>query len=382
MKKTVLKSFDYLRSLLPTPPSSVKKASRDNDEKVLEQAPSAKFDSQEPSSTPYSRFKAKRASKLQNIPPRLATLAIKYRIPSSDMVAYLKSKGFTSVNESSLLSLDEFNHVNMKFIAPKINQRPEFKKIKIDLEKCRVDKSSGDKTLLEYSFFELPSSRSDELSKVAEYISFPGLESFSSNFSDDQAIRICSKMSNSFVRSLCTKVNGTDGKKALYQIHYIANKALRLFGEKILTFIMNLRALEFSTNGSIEIVNFREVLPDFPLITVESDDGSFFISFFLQKDKKKNKLSSSVKLHSKEGGEVMGEIDENGIITARLQKFYPRIKLYCKILKDQSMQIFSGVETGKCEVCGHILTSSASCKIGIGPVCAEKLGLDQSLYNF
>lgn len=298
------------------------------------------------------------------------------------MIAYLRSKGFTSVNDSSLLSMDEFNHINIRFISPKINQRPELKKITIDLGKCRADESLEDKTVLKPSFFELPNSGSNEFSKAIKYISFRGLESFNSNFTDEQAIRICSKMSNSFVRSLCANVGGDDSGKVLYQIHYIANKALQLFGGKILTFIMNLRALSFSANGSIEIVNFREVLPDFPLITVESDDGSFFISFFLQKDKKKNRLSSSVKLHSREGGEIVGEIDENGIITARLQKFYPKIRLYCKILKDQSMQIFSGVETGKCEVCGHILTSSASCKIGIGPVCAEKLGLDQALYNF
>ena len=382
MKKTILKSFDDLKSLLPAPKPTVNKASKDNDKKVSAQSPLLKVDLEKSPSTPYSRFKAKRDQQLHSLAPRVSKLAIKYRIQSSDMIAYLNSKGFISINENSLLSLDEFNLINLKFISPKIIQRPEFRRIKIDLEKCRVDKMLGTDSVIAFSKFELLSLSSDEFIKANEYISYPGFESFNSNFSDEQAFQICSRMSNPFVRGLCKNFNSVDRLKQLYQIHYIANKALRLFGGKILNFIMNLRALEFSTNGSVEIVNFREVLPDFPLITVESDEGSFFISFFLQRDKKKNKLSSSVKLHSRDSGEVVGDIDENGVITARLQKFYPKIKLYCKILKDQSMQIFSGVETGKCEVCGHILTSPTSCKIGIGPICAEKLGLDQSLYNF
>jgi hypothetical protein len=372
MKKTILKSLNDLKSLLPSPPPVLTKV-HTNSKKVSSPSSFAKSDVEEALSTPYSRFKAKRALKSKKLAPRIATLALKFRIPSSEMIIFLKQRGFISANENSLLNLNEFNLIHIKFIAPRLDQRPELRKIEVDLEKCRIDLAK----------LELLSLESDEFNKNTLYVAYPGFESFNSNFSDDQAIRICSKMSNSFVRSLCKNVHGPDKMRTLYQIHYISNKALNLFGTKILTFIMNLRALEFNTNGSTEITNFREVLPDFPLITIESDEGSFFISFFLMKDKmKKNKLKSSVKLHLKESGEMVGEIDENGIITAKLQKFYPEIKLYCKILKDQSIQIFSGVETGKCEVCGHTLTSSTSCKIGIGPICAERLGLDQSIYHF
>jgi len=74
--------------------------------------------------------------------------------------------------------------------------------------------------------------------------------------------------------------------------------------------------------------------------------------------------------------EFVGAIDKRGYILNKLKYFSPQLALFIDKMENGKYQIFSGVETGKCDICGQPLSDPNSLRIGIGPICAKNLGYE------
>lgn len=214
-------------------------------------------------------------------------------------------------------------------------------------------------------------------------ITFNGLPPIRTHFTDEQAIGICSKMSSSFTRNLCRQLSNPreNRKKILYQLHYIANKALNIYGGKMLTFIYQLRNLNFKNTTAIEVQTYSKVIPDFPLISFDVGQDSFCISFFA-KQIRPNKIIPDIRLFTSRSFEEIGLIDEEGYIFYKLSKFKPRLTLFFESLKEGKFEIRAGVESGYCQRCNRELTHPLSLRIGFGPDCAKMANIDALLYKF
>ncbi|RAK62013.1 hypothetical protein DLM85_24575 [Hymenobacter edaphi] len=92
-----------------------------------------------------------------------------------------------------------------------------------------------------------------------------------SHFTDEQAIIICSKMADSYARSLVVyyrQLSDTESIQASiyrYQLHYLAEKARRHYGGHILTFLYQLRSLKFSNRQAYTLQ------PDKDLTSIDAD---------------------------------------------------------------------------------------------------------------
>ncbi len=194
-------------------------------------------------------------------------------------------------------------------------------------------------------------------------------------------------MCSSYARSIAEqygKVRLKDDKALiLYQLHFMANKALQIFGGKILTLIYELPSLPFAQKTALEVKTYQQVRPDFPLIsfTFEKQEP-VNIAFFTKLHRTQNTLKSHVILFKHETYEKIGSIDEEGYIRLQLKSFRPRLSLFIDQVNEKNFKIYSGVETGVCERCKLPLSDPQSLRMGIGPVCAKNIGLDRSVYDF
>jgi hypothetical protein len=216
---------------------------------------------------------------------------------------------------------------------------------------------------------------------VRKTIKFGGNAPFVSYFSDEQAANICSKMTDSYPRALADKIGNNKGNELIfYQLHHIANKALQIFGGEVLSFLLSLRRLEFKNFQALELKTYYKVIPDFPIITLKSSSKVFKVAFFATK-RHNGDLYRDVRIFDKENVEI-GFIDEFGRIEAKLERFKPHLGIFYEVTKAGNYELYSGVESGLCEVCQRKLSHPLSIRVGIGPVCAENLRLDRALYNF
>ena len=313
-----------------------------------------------------------------------------YNISTDTLIKYLRGLGYenisitTSLNDEILSQIDkEFQqHKNIKdkirgktevnFITPIENSTSPVLKPKVITEE----------PIYKHQVLHLENNLFTDPKQEIIYKKFPKIESY---FTDNEAINLCNKMTSSFTRDLCGKLNNPKYDKALliYQIHSIANKALWYFGGKILTFIIGLRKLQFRNQTAFEIKHYKNVIPDFPMISFVSDNASFKISFFLKRNKQTNNYRPDIRLYSSKNYEQIGAIDEEGYVISRIEKYRPQINLFYEATRqDNSIKIYSGVETGNCDLCGRQLSHPTSLRIGIGPICAKNIHIDTSIYNY
>ena len=325
-----------------------------------------------------------------------------YNISGDRLLDFLKSKGYKNLNRNSLIDSEALKLVNSQFMRDKIAKDKIRGQTKIEF--VNPNKFHREPVLyLHENIFE----------KIKQQIKFKNYLLQNSNFTDTEAINICSKMSSSFTRSLCRQLHNpkTNRQLILYRLHYIVNKALKLFGGKILTFIYHLRNLQFKNQAANEIKTYNRVIPDFPIISFDIGATSFKISFFLKQNelprrrasgyrskifvfapegrgieplviKKENRLKTDIRLFAPKTYEEIGAIDEEGYVLIKLEKFKPQLSLFYQATKNNTFKIYSGVETGNCEICGRELTHPTSLRIGLGPICARNKKIDSSLYHF
>lgn len=322
--------------------------------------------------------------------PRVFVVCKAYNIADDTLLDFLKSKDYHNLNPNSLLDTDALKLIDQNFQSDKIAKDRVRGKTTIEFINPKVTQSKkqandkqindGEVKLLREPVLHLTH---DLFNRPKQQVSFKGYSTLSSNFSDIEAINICSKMSSSFTRNLCKQLYNPKANRQLiiYQLHHIANKAHKIFGGKILTFIYNLRNLNFKNKTASEIKTYTKVVPYFPIISFDTGSTSFKISFFV-KQIKNDRLKADIRLFAPRTYEQVGIIDEEGCVLTRLEKFKPQLTLFYQATKNNNFKIFSGVETGNCEICGRELSHPISLRIGIGPVCASNNQIDKTLYDF
>lgn len=323
--------------------------------------------------------------------PRVGVLCKAYNISDDTLIDFLHSKGYRDLNLTTLLDENAIRLIQNQFQSDKYakdkvrgNTTLQFTNPKptIPIQKATNIESqqSATKTYRE----PILHLSSNLFNKQKVQVECKGYQTLTSNFQDSQAINICSKMSSSFTRKLCKQLHNSNANRQLilYQIHHIANKALSIFGGKILTFIHGLRNLNFKNQTASEIQTYKKVVPDFPILSFETANAGFKISFFVKQSNKDGKLKSDIRLFAPKTYEEIGAIDEEGYVMAKLEKFKPQLTLFYQATKDNNFKIYSGVETGNCDICGRELSHPVSLRIGIGPICARNKQVDGTLYNF
>lgn len=323
--------------------------------------------------------------------PRVIAVCMAYNIGDETLLDFLKGKGYKNLNKNSLLDAKALDFISKEFESDKSIKdklrgqtaiefidvittiNPKFKSVN-KIEEVAIQTSTEPALYLIDDIF-------NQIKQKILYKNYPILLS---NFSDTEAINICSKMSSSFTRNLCNQVNTSRGKRQLiiYQLHYIANRSRDIFGSKILTFIYGLRNLKFKNQTANEIQIYSKVVPSFPIFSFNSGHSNLKISFFIKQIKKNNKLRADIRIFDSKEFEEIGVIDEDGYVIGKLEKFKPQLTLFHNATKNNSFEIFSGVETGNCEICGRELSHPISLRIGIGPLCAANKQLDRVIYNF
>lgn len=206
-----------------------------------------------------------------------------------------------------------------------------------------------------------------------------------SYFSDIQAQLICSRMSSSYARSIAEQhgkfPQDNNKELLLYQLHFLANKALQVFGGKILTLIYELPPLRFAKKTAVEVRTYKNVRPDFPMISFTTHQMQVNVAFFTKLHRQQNKLKPHVILFKNKTYETIGSLDELGRIRLQLQSFRPQLSMFIDQINEKKFKIYSGVQTGVCDICKRPLREPLSLRIGIGPVCAKNIGLDRSEYD-
>jgi hypothetical protein len=327
--------------------------------------------------------------------PRVSVLCKTYNVSDETLLEFLESKGYYYLNLNSLLDENAVALIQSQFQRDKVvrdkvrgNTTVKFTNSKIPEAVKASDSAKNDRSKSKQN--EVQTFREPVLHLTTNLfrnqkslISYKKMEPIKSNFKDDEAINICSKMSSSFTRNLCKQLNNSKVNRQLilYQIHHIANSALKVFGGKILTFIHGLRNLNFKNKTADEIKTYSKVVPDFPIISFDTGSSSFKISFFV-KQVSKNKLQPDIRLFASKTFEEVGAIDEEGYVLTRLNKFKPQLTLFFQAAKNNNFKIYSGVESGNCDICGRELSHPLSLRVGVGPVCARNNNVDTVLYNF
>jgi hypothetical protein len=310
--------------------------------------------------------------------PRVMAICRAYNISVDTLVAFLKTKSVENISIHSVIDTSILELIDNEFKKDKIAKDRIRGKTEIQF------KSNGNSDVNGMTYREpvlyIERNRFENFRKHVSYQNLPIIESF---FSDFEANTICSKMSSSYSRSICKQLgtHKSEFEKLNYQIHYIANKALGIYGGKLLTFIYELRNMNFACGSSaVEIRTYLKVIPDFPILTIDSGGASFKISFFLKQTRQKS-MVSDVRVFSSKTNQEIGKVDADGCVITRLEDFKPQLRLFYRSLKDRKFSIYSGIESGTCEVCGKELTDPTSLRIGLGPICARGYGLDNKIYN-
>jgi len=317
--------------------------------------------------------------------PRVAAVCKVYNIAEETLFDFLKASGYGILNSNSLLDTQALKFIDQQFQSDKItkdrvrgNTTIDFINPKVDLNNktsnTQQTKETGSRLYRE----PVLHLTNDIFNHIKQSIFLKGYKTLVSNFNDDEAINICSKMSSSLARRLCKQIYNPYSNKqlVLYQIHYIANKTLYIFGSKIMTFIYGLRNLNFKNQTADAIQTYKKVIPGFPILSFETNNTSFKISFFAKKNKGDDNLKPDIRLFTYKKFEEIGVIDEEGYIMSKLEKFKPQLTLFYQDMMNRNFEIYSGVETGRCEMCGRVLSHPASLRIGIGPTCASNKDLD------
>ncbi len=321
--------------------------------------------------------------------PRIGSICKLYNVGDSTLIEFLTEKGYENLNIHSSLSGDALKLIENEFIGfkdqkDKIRGKTEVNFIANKSIQNSV-KLTSEMQLGVYESEPILLLKNNLFQKPQKKIRFPNLPELISNFTDNEAIDICSKMTSSFSRNLCSELNTSTSKRdlILYQLHFIANKALKIFGGNVLTFIHQLRKLRFKNRTANEIKTYKKVVPDFPILSFKySHSDSLKISFFLKQTK--NGIRPDMRIFSSKTFDEIGHLDESGYIFTKLEKFRPQLSMFCSAQQKNQLELFAGVENGYCDLCGKELTHPNSLRIGLGPVCArnKKIDLDSLLYDF
>jgi hypothetical protein len=198
--------------------------------------------------------------------------------------------------------------------------------------------------------------------------------SFETNFSDNEAIEICKRMSDGVIRKAANSIyqinNINERNKTIYQFHKLAMKALKYYGGHILTFILNSNILR-SKNSKILVYNGKikftdNIDPTFPNIHFSIKDEKYFIRFNRPKEDIFN--SYQLTIYNKNNYPIYGINKENRLIK-NFEDRPPYINMFLDFSNQINPKIYFGYDNTQCDICGRELTDAISIKYGRGPNC-------------
>jgi hypothetical protein len=226
--------------------------------------------------------------------------------------------------------------------------------------------------------FRVPllSLKTDFFKEKIGQINYNNYTTLETHFTNLQALNLCQKMTSPFTRNICRQYLKISSESTLYlyQLHYIANKALSLFGGKILSFILSLPEIDFKSHSAFEIRTYEKVIPEFPVLTFSTGIDKFKIAFFLKQRKGTKSLVPDFKVMHSRYATPIGHLDQEGYIWTKLAEFKPFLNLFYEASDKGRVKVFAGVMTGHCAICNKPLTDPISLRIGIGPTCANNIG--------
>lgn len=383
------------KALTPKLPKKVesKKQPKTKQVKKPKESPGRRFNP--PIEMPYPTLKS-HVEKIERLPPTLQNVARFFSSFPSEINRLLNRRGYASLTVDSLLSKTQFKWLSQNFRMDKVRKHNRIENLnyvwtefgdypdplprEAPINPAPIPKPKPEQVR------QIALTR-DAFTSVVQNIEYPGLPVIYSYFQDIQARLICSRMCSSFARSIAgqhSRSSAEDDKDILvYQLHAMSNKALQVFGGKILTLIYELPPLRFAQKTALEVTTYKKVRPDFPLISFSSEkQGQVNIAFFTKLHRDQKTLRPHVILFRHETYQTIGSIDELGHIRLQLEAFRPRLSLFIDQINEKKFKIYSGVQTGICDICKRPLSEPLSLRIGIGPVCAKKIGLDRSVYDY
>jgi hypothetical protein len=227
----------------------------------------------------------------------------------------------------------------------------------------------------------------DNFTRVFGPVSYNG-QTVNTRFTDAQAVNICGKMADAYARAVALKYqefsSHVQGSVYRYQLHYLANKALTMYGGPVLTFLAGLRPLKFNNlTAALAVKRFRLLREfaatevDFPTLTFQTVGGNeYTMAFHLAESVDKRRKPVQIFRNRVKVGSIDSygaAFDAQGKAFARAQTVKPSLLIFCDYLqRSKSPSFYSGVETGSCFVCGRPLTDPRSLRYGIGPTCLSR----------
>lgn len=206
------------------------------------------------------------------------------------------------------------------------------------------------------------------------------LESY---FTDCQAKVICLKMSNRrirhFAKLFLTDNVEFDRNTLRYQIHYVANKALKFYGGKILTFISELKDWSTHTsNVNVEVLKMNpnavyDLDPNFPKLRIQSYENSKSYTIIFTRAYERYGANYYPIRITNNYTRQSAWVSINGQLIDNFENFIPEIAIF-KEMTDQSFQLYSGYDDEFCDICGRRLEDPISIKYGRGPTCRNNHG--------
>lgn len=214
-----------------------------------------------------------------------------------------------------------------------------------------------------------------------ETISYSFRNPIRSHFTDQQAKNICSKMSNKSIRHFSQRFlvdeSNIDSIELRYQIHYLANKALSVFGGEVLTFIYNLdnwtgdrKNVEIITPSLYRIYSME---PNFPKLDITSMAANVSFEVIFKRIYEKPLNDSPVATIRNYTSYTYSKISKEGRLIENFEKCVPEILIFMNCVNG-AYSFKAGYDDDVCDICGRTLWDSVSVKYGRGPGCRRNYG--------
>jgi hypothetical protein len=308
--------------------------------------------------------------------PTLKNVALVYNVSTQKILGLLTQRGFDdNIKPHQTLDRKQLHWVDLEFQTYRLEHEKAKGKYRVKWFDEPILPSQNSTEKVEEFKRLVFNTGANLFDKVKLKIEFKKNNVISSHFLDHEAANLCSKMASAYARKVARRFS--EGKKwrdeARYIIHYIANKALREYGGEMLSFIYRLRNLEFKNQTARSMLSYKNVNTEFPSLTFMYGQEELTLSFYERRIN--DSTITRPWLWSKR--QSIGFVDRQGIVNfdplvGKLKNFRPLLELFVEKTKLGEYKITSGVETGKCSICGRDLKDPVSLRIGIGPVCREQ----------
>lgn len=321
-------------------------------------------------------IEAEKPIKKLQLSARVRNIHIHFNIGKVTLFEFLNKNGYRNITDNTLLDRNAIELIEVNFK----NDREEYEKIH---GKKEITFLTSNDTQAPRTNIQIDKSFSTNILNLTENIfqnsnvtiQSQGRSSFLSPFTDNQAINICSKMSNAIARknAQLLSIKPHNNHEIRYTVHFFAKKALEVYGGKMLTFIYRLRKLRFNKPNTVEIKDYDFPGPSLPLLVFKLGNERLALAFYAKKSRIGHLYESRINAYRMDGTHL-GVVDCNGFITSSNTNFKPLFSMFFEKFSNNHFEVFSGVETGHCMICERPLTDPVSARRGIGPICARTFG--------